>query len=216
MEELAQLVASDAFQKSQNDFFLKNCKQFDHEDENKLIYTEIYQSYETLIEGLLAEKLGIEKLTKIGNSIGEYIKEASTNSNKTKEVYEALEVLNILSDFQEFKKTMLTEKEGMAGGKGEMKMINAGVLGVAEHMDRIEALMKDANTDGFEQILDLEGLAAWTTKSEDGSTIMRIQIEMPLKPHECFEMVTTASKERSDWQPEMKKIEVLEEFAPGD
>ena len=111
---------------------------------------------------------------------------------------------------------MLAQKKDKAGGGSDMKIINAGVLDVAEHMDRIEALTKESSKDDWQQILELEGLGGWTRKTEDGSTLMRIQLQLDLKPRECFEMLTCFSKERSNWQPEMKNVEVLEEFAPGD
>ena len=217
MQELAQLIASDSFQKAQQEFFTKNCETFDHEEENKLQYTEIHKNYETMVEAQMAEKLGIEKLTKIGEGIGEYIKESGQSAVQTKEVFDAIEVLTSLSDFNEFKQVMLAKKEEMAAdGGGDMKIINAGVLDVAEHMDRIEALAKDSDTDDWNQLLDFEGLGAWSRKSEDGSTILRVQIQIDMKPRECFEMLTCISKERSSWQPEMNNVDVLEEFGQGD
>ena len=46
LEELASLVAGDAFRAQQIAFFEQYCGEFDDAEENKLVYTEIHKKYE--------------------------------------------------------------------------------------------------------------------------------------------------------------------------
>ena len=47
----------DDFSDAQNNFCMKHCHKFDDNDENKLIYTEIFENYTHLLENMLDTKL---------------------------------------------------------------------------------------------------------------------------------------------------------------
>ena len=117
MIELAKVVGSQSFKQSQRDFFAQHCEMFDDAEENKLEYTEVHKKYEAMVESQIKEELGEEKLNRIEMGIKDFI---SGNSKvaKSAEVYEAIEVLSSLGDFEEFKKVMLAYKEGERAGSG--------------------------------------------------------------------------------------------------
>ena len=47
----------DGFQDLQDEFLSAHCEEFDEEEENKLVYTEIYNNYITQIEGYISRRL---------------------------------------------------------------------------------------------------------------------------------------------------------------
>ena len=51
------MFSEDGFQDLQDKFLSEHCEEFEEEDENKLIYTEIYNSYITQIEGYICRRL---------------------------------------------------------------------------------------------------------------------------------------------------------------
>lgn len=51
------IVISEAFQKMQHDFFERNYHYFDKSDENKIVYTNIFNEYTSSIESFIINKL---------------------------------------------------------------------------------------------------------------------------------------------------------------
>ena len=47
---LQEIVLDEQFEKLQTNFFRENCEVFDEEEENKMIYLEIFKKYQTIIE----------------------------------------------------------------------------------------------------------------------------------------------------------------------
>jgi len=203
------------------EFFEKHCQKFDHEEENKLEYTQIHKEYEDLVEAKMTGEIGAEKMQKIELGLNEYIKR-DRKGGQSQEVMEAIEVLSALGDFNEFKAIMLAKKAEMngEGGGAALNIINKGVLpvlDVKEHMDKIEGLMKEASVeDGWTNLINDPGATAYLKTLEDGDTVMRITCELDLKPEHCFAMFTTTNDDMLTWYTDLKKLEVVEEFTPDD
>ena len=117
MIELSKIVASESFKENQRKFFAEHCEMFDDAEENKLEYTEIHKQYEAMVEGQIKEEMGEEKLNRIEMGIKDYIA-GNSKTAKSVEVYEAVEVLASLGDFENFKQVMLAAKAGELPGSG--------------------------------------------------------------------------------------------------
>jgi len=50
-------ISEDEFQDLQEKFLSQNCEEFEDEDENKLIYTDIYNKYIDTLEGYICKRL---------------------------------------------------------------------------------------------------------------------------------------------------------------
>ncbi len=70
-----------------------------------------------MVESEIQAKMGAEKYERLENGLANYINKEKDKeaANKSQEIFEALEVLNSLSDFQVFKKIMLAKKSDLEG-----------------------------------------------------------------------------------------------------
>jgi ADP-ribosylation factor 2-binding protein len=50
---LQEIVIEDEFEDMQNEFFTKYCNQFEEDEENKLIYMDIFKKYTNLTESYI-------------------------------------------------------------------------------------------------------------------------------------------------------------------
>jgi len=50
---LQEIVLDEQFETSQNQFFRENCEVFDEEEENKMIYINIFKKYQSIIEDFI-------------------------------------------------------------------------------------------------------------------------------------------------------------------
>ena len=57
---LENILMDDEFLNLQNDFCESNCEVFQDDDENKLVYTDLFSSYTEMIEGYIVIRLGNE------------------------------------------------------------------------------------------------------------------------------------------------------------
>ena len=64
-----------------------------------------------MVEGQIKEAMGEEKLNRIEMGIKDYI-DGNSKTTQSVEVYEAIEVLSSLGDFENFKQVMLAAKAG--------------------------------------------------------------------------------------------------------
>ena len=111
MKELAAIVASEAFKNEQKAFFEANCDKFDAEEENKLEYTTIHKQYEQLVEDHIKTKLGDEKMAKVEAGLAAFVSDNQESGKQSQEIYEAIELLTSLGEFDQFK-TLMLEKKG--------------------------------------------------------------------------------------------------------
>lgn len=83
-----------------------------------------------MVESAIKNKIGDEKMKKIEMGLPEYIKvEEKASKQRSSEVYEAIEILSALSDFEEFKSIMLAKKSELESGKTtELGYKDKGVL----------------------------------------------------------------------------------------
>ena len=109
--KLEEVVLRDEFEELQTSFCRQHCTHFDATDENKLIYTELFQKYTELIEQYLEKELSsaVE-----GFDMVEFMEMLSEREDEL--AGEVFDLLLSLSDFQTFKDIMVSYKQDGAGG----------------------------------------------------------------------------------------------------
>lgn len=97
------------------------------------------------------------------------------------EVYESVEVLSSLGDFEAFKGVMIAKKRELEGtGTGSLKMANqTAALDTPEIMERIEELRSEGN-DGYVEYLNTPTAAMWARKLESGDYLTKGTFELDL------------------------------------
>lgn len=111
VEALQEAVLDDSFQELLNGFCREHCHHFEDTEENKFIYTDLFNQYSALIEGHLEEQMtaAIPGFTMSG-----FLEELSTRGEDEIDCA-VLELLISLTDFLSFKQQMLLVKEGDPG-----------------------------------------------------------------------------------------------------
>ena len=103
---LQDILMQEEFAKLQQNFGEKYCDTFDDTDENKLVYTEIFDQYTQLVEDFLEqqmrEKLGSFEMSTLIEVLQE---------RKDEMTEDVLDMLMSLADFEEFKHFMLSHKQ---------------------------------------------------------------------------------------------------------
>lgn len=108
VEVLQEVVLDDAFQALLGGYCKEHCHHFEDTEENKLIYTELFQKYSDQIEGYLEEKL---TGTISGFSMQVFLEELMRRGEE--EIDGAVfDLLVSLADFDSFKQQMLEAKDG--------------------------------------------------------------------------------------------------------
>ena len=112
---LEDVLLDDAFVALQAAFAEAHCGEFDDTDENKLVYTELFESYTEGIEAFLADALA----ARLGPGFAmERLLEVVRRRGEDELAGDVWDLLLSLSDFNEFKALMLahkTEREGRGG-----------------------------------------------------------------------------------------------------
>ena len=215
MIELSKIVASESFKENQRKFFAEHCEMFDDEEENKLEYTEIHKQYEVMVEGQIKEEMGEEKLNRIEMGIKDYIA-GNSKTSKSVEVYEAVEVLASLGDFENFKQVMLAAKAGELPGSG--MNVNQKLdfkVDINDFMDKLETLNQDANTEeGWEQLMDNELGVCYSRKTDSGDTLLRTTMQIDVAPEHALECFVNTEQESLTWRTDYKSVEILEQTSP--
>lgn len=169
-----------------------------------------------MVESELLAALGQDKMQKIHENLPNYIAEGQKGSSSGP-IFEALQVLSSLSDFVEFKGSMLAKKREMAGEGNIAFNEHIQVFDVPEVLDRIQN-MNAEGTDlaGWDQLINETHTAAWMKKTEGAGTLMRTTIHVPLKPAEFIEMMTTRDPEFPTYMEMFQSNEVVHDWGPED
>ena len=115
---LEEVLMNPEFQLRQDQFCEEHCSKFFSDEENRLEYMPLFQEYSTLIETFIAERLTLHIE---GFSMEEF---QDMLENREGEICgDIFDLLLSLSDFQEFKDTMLSYK---AAGQGQLFKSSAG------------------------------------------------------------------------------------------
>ncbi|KAJ8920582.1 hypothetical protein NQ315_004721 [Exocentrus adspersus] len=107
-----EIIVDEDFTKLQNKFLEEYWREFDNEEENKLVYTEIFKKYISTIEKYLEERL----LSSIKDFNMKHFEEELMKKQNELEG-EIFEILSTFSDFGAFKNMLLdyrAMKEGRA------------------------------------------------------------------------------------------------------
>ena len=99
---LQEIVIGNEFQKTQDAFLSEHCGHFEGKEDNKLIYTDIFEKYQATLEKLIMDEL---KSRVPDFSITEFGEMLESRKDQVDE--ELLEMLVSFSDFKTFKETML-------------------------------------------------------------------------------------------------------------
>ena len=162
-KDIGELCISGEFVEAQMSFFNKNCGIFTDDEENKLEYTNVYETYvkliEQLIESQLKEKNGYsdQDLDEFYKSLKEdgAIKRYQETNNDT------LEILYGFIDFDKFKLQMLKAQKGVQDKDSKET--------VEEYKENVNAKHSFSFED-FKKI-ESEDLSTWTRKlNEDKFT----------------------------------------------
>ncbi|CAJ1385922.1 unnamed protein product [Effrenium voratum] len=107
VEALQEAVLDDSFQEVLNAFCREHCHHFEDTEENKFIYTELFNQYSALIEGHLEKQM---TAAIPGFSMIVFLEELAKRGEDEIDCA-VLELLVSQSDFLSFKQQMLTVKE---------------------------------------------------------------------------------------------------------
>lgn len=111
---LQEIVLDESFQNILQGFCKEHCHHFEDTEENKLVYTELFEKYSGLIEGVLEEKLG-KALP--GFSMGEFLEELVKRGEEEVDCA-VFDLLLSLADFDAFKASMIAEKAALEPSGG--------------------------------------------------------------------------------------------------
>eukprot|EP00128_Syssomonas_multiformis_P005958 Colp12_sorted_trinity150504_noHs@21928 len=120
---LEDIIMDDEFQSLQNNFMDKNCSVFEDAEENKLVYTEIFQNYTSSIENFIETKL---KEREPGFSMDSFMGMIKARHDQVEG--DVFDLLTSLGDFNEFKELMLSfkaHKEGRGFDMGNGFIVNS-------------------------------------------------------------------------------------------
>jgi len=102
------------FEASQSTFCRAHCSHFEESEENKLVYTELFEQYTTMLEKAIDDRL-TEQVEDF--SMGEFIEALKRREGEGELEGEVFDMLMTLSEFDAFKELMLSYKfEGERAG----------------------------------------------------------------------------------------------------
>ena len=108
---ISDIIAEEEFSNGQTDFYIKNCKVFNEDEENKHEYMKIFEEYVYIIDQAIDSKLA-EQYDQ--ENIDHFYKTFKEKFENYKEInYDTVEILFNAVDFESFKKTMLRFKDGV-------------------------------------------------------------------------------------------------------
>jgi hypothetical protein len=207
------------FEAWRNKFVEEHIDTFTYDDENKLEYTTIHQSYEAQIERMVEESLPKDiAMADFQEALGPYLEGPGGSKEETsKTVTLLLEV----SDFQAFRDMMLftkKERERAAGGNADAKaheddvrIDGSGIFDIDGLMDMVANLANNAKTDeGWEQVLKNDWLDIQRKKvgekerEHKDQVYMRGKIVFNLTYLELVDAFCYFGERRSQWDSNYK------------
>ncbi|GIL66177.1 hypothetical protein Vafri_19770 [Volvox africanus] len=108
---LEDVIMDPEFEELREGFCRENCQHFEDSDENKLIYTDVFNKYTELVESTIDKKL---KQAVPGFSMQEFM--SLLESHKDHLMSEVFDLLLSLADFEAFKEVMLSYKRDASEG----------------------------------------------------------------------------------------------------
>lgn len=118
---LQDIVMDDAFNGLLNRFLAENSHHFEDTEENKLVYTELFQQYSSLIEGILEKQL---QQAMPGFVMAHFLEELARRGEGEMDSA-VFDLLCSLGDFGSFKESMLADKAAQArtaAGEGALAL----------------------------------------------------------------------------------------------
>ena len=115
---LEEILFDDSFMSEQSAFFEQHCDIFEDKEENKIEYTQIFEKFKSVTENIIEQRL---KSSLKGFSMRKFEKMLSSRGDELGG--EVFDFLLSLSDFSEFKETMLSYKNK---GKGQLDLSISG------------------------------------------------------------------------------------------
>jgi len=92
-----------------------------------------------------------------------FIEQGKENKSLSLEVYDAIEVLSSLGDFENFKASMIAKKNEMEGKEGNHEIKELGVVDIGEVMENMKQLRAAGeDMEGWNKLVDNPEEACWT------------------------------------------------------
>ncbi|KAG1667232.1 hypothetical protein FOA52_009797 [Chlamydomonas sp. UWO 241] len=121
---LEDILMDPDFEEAREEFCRSNCAQFEDNDENKLVYTDIFARYQELVESCIETRLTSEVP---GFDMAEFM--GMLESRKDELVMDVFELLLSMGDFASFKELMLSyQKEAEREAEGTGLRIECGAI----------------------------------------------------------------------------------------
>mmetsp|Transcript_39708 Transcript_39708/g.77719 ORF Transcript_39708/g.77719 Transcript_39708/m.77719 type:complete len:383 (+) Transcript_39708:89-1237(+) len=219
--EIEKTIKGPKFDEWRKKFVDENIEKFDYEDENKLEYTSIHQSYEAQIEQMVESGLPKDiAMADFQEALPAYLEGPGGSKEETSAT---VALLLEVSDFEAFKGMMLfTKKErdnkasGAAAGTVSSDYAAGGlVMDVAGMMDMCANLAASAkDEEGWIQVLkndwiDIQKKAVAEKEREHKDQIyMRGTIQFNLSYMELVDAMTYFGERRTAWDSNYKGIEM--------
>lgn len=154
---LEEVILKDDFEDQAEGFFRAHCHSFEDAAENKLLYTDLFERYTGLIEGMIMAHLS----TAVENFRPEELADLLTTHSDDL-VGEVFDVLLSLSDFENFKHTMVAWKE-------QVQWERAQVLNQSSASGGAGTGSQNAASQGLRSPLDLSDLKPVVTSLSSSS-----------------------------------------------
>lgn len=109
---LEDVLMDPEFEELRESFCRENCRHFEDSDENKLIYTDLFARYTSLVENTIESKL---KEAVPGFSMAEFSSLLETHRDSL--MSDVFDLLLSMGDFESFKEVMLSYKREVEDGR---------------------------------------------------------------------------------------------------
>jgi hypothetical protein len=144
--------------------------------------------------------------------------EAGKNSETlTVEIYDAIEILSSLGNFENFKSSMIAKKNAMEGLTGNHEIKEIGVVEMGEVMESMKQLRAAGeNLEGWAKLIDNPLEACWTKLQENGDSILRCTFTVDMHPALLLESFVNNTPKSYEFWPEIKSKKVEKDWGPND
>jgi len=122
---LQEIILDEEFDRMVKSFCTQHCMQFEATEENKLVYTSIFNSYTNTIEAYINQALG-QMID--GFSMERFISLLATRKDQIEE--QIYDLLLSLSDFESFKEMMLFARAHLVATTPKQTSSKAAALGL--------------------------------------------------------------------------------------